>query len=294
MIINKHMFFRLGILSILICSIVFSTKFLCLDKLTVRAATRACLMQGGSACMYDENGNQIFYVKDGVIVNYDIVYQAGVTDAEIAEWSAANSSSTTTQSKTEDSSKEETPSAVENKDSNKNDSTAKNNDSENKTSKTENAKAPTYTDDEIAAAWLESERAESTCIEAGHVSYTNSLTGETKSEELPLAEHKYSEIERKDATCSEAGSITYTCEVCGDTYVEEIPALSHEYEWVTTKEATLFTPGEEQYVCKNCGDVSETREIPATCPISIAGIVGIVIISICLVGGIIIKKKKEH
>ena len=291
--INKHTFSRLGILSILICSIVFSTKFFCLDKLTVRAATRASLMQGGSACMYDENGNQIFYVKDGVIVNYDIVYQAGVTDAEIAEWSAANRSSTTTQSKTEDSTKEETPSTVENKDSSKNDSTTKNNDSENKTSKTENAKTPTYTDDEIAAAWSESERAESTCIEAGHVSYTNSLTGETKSEELPLAEHKYSEMERKDATCSEAGLITYTCEVCGDTYTEEIPAIEHEYEWSTTKEASAFIPGEEQYICKNCGDVSETREIPATCPIPIAGIISIIVGMLVIGVGIVYIKKRK-
>ena len=294
--INKHMFFRLGILSILICSIVFSTKFLCLDKLSIRAATKAGLQRADhSASITDENGNEIFFLKNGVIVNYDIVYQAGVTDAEIAEWSAANSSSTTTQSKTADSIKEETPSTVENKDSNKNDSTTKNNDSEKKSSKTENAKTPTYTDDEIAAAWSESERAESTCIEAGHISYTNSLTGETKSEELPLADHKYSEIERKDATCSEAGSITYTCEVCGDTYVEEIPALSHEYEWVTTKEATLFTPGEEQYVCKNCGDVSETREISGN--ISLPVVLGI-LVGVVFTGGLIcmirnVKKKNK-
>ncbi len=100
--IDKHMFFRLGILSILICSIVFSTKFLCLDKLFVQSATEAALKQGESASITDENGNEIYFVKNGVVVNYDIVYQAGVTDAEIAEWSAANSSSTTTQSKTED------------------------------------------------------------------------------------------------------------------------------------------------------------------------------------------------
>lgn len=169
---------------------------------------------------------------------------------------------------------------------------------ENSTNKTkENVKMnteTTYSTEDIEAAWEETNRIESTCTEIGQVHYTNSITGETKTEELPLADHKYAETERKEATCTEAGAITYACEVCGDTYTEEIPALSHEYEWVTTKDATLFIPGEEQYVCKNCGDVSETREISATCPIPIAGIVGIVIISICLVGGIIIKKKKEH
>ncbi|MBE5919542.1 MAG: hypothetical protein E7272_06810 [Pseudobutyrivibrio ruminis] len=237
-----------------------------IDKLTVRAMTKTSLMEGTGDCYIGTPDGNVIFIKGGKIVNYDIIYQTGITDAEIAEWSAANSSSTTTQSKTEDSTKEETSSTVENKDSNKNDSTTKNNDSENKTSKTENAKTPTYTDDEIAAAWSESERAESTCIEAGHVSYTNSLTGETKSEELPLAEHKYSEIERKDATCSEAGSITYTCEICGDTYSEEVPALGHEYEWITTKEATLFRSGEEQYVCKNCGDVTETRVLSSRFP----------------------------
>ncbi len=182
---------------------------------------------------------------------------------------------------------------MENKDSNKNDSTTKNNDSENKTSKTENAKTPTYTDDEIAAAWSESERAESTCIEAGHVSYKNSLTGETKSEELPLAEHKYSEIERKDATCSEAGSVTYTCEVCGDTYSEKISPLEHDYEWVTTKEATLLTSGEEQYVCKNCGDISETKKITSTSPVFVALLIASVAVMIIGIGFFFIKMKND-
>ena len=169
---------------------------------------------------------------------------------------------------------------------------------ENSTDKTnENIKINTeitYTAEDIEATWEETDRIESTCTKTGQVYYTNSITGETKLEELPLTDHKYAETERKEATCTEAGAITYACEVCGDTYTEEIPALGHDYEWATTKEATLFASGEEQYVCKNCGDISETREISATCPIPLMGIIiGICVVLIGAVSGIVVLKKKR-
>ena len=234
-------------------------------------------VETGGTC--SSNGN--VGVQDGVITEYgrQVCYESGFTDADIAQWEATAASNKKSNSSSDDTLPEN--------------NSNQNNKEESVKEKTKSEKEE-YSDDEIEAAWLESERIESTCTVPGYIKYTNSLTNEVKTEELPLADHKYVETERKEATCTEAGSITYTCEICGDTYAEEIPALSHEYEWITAKEATLFASGEKQYVCKNCGDVSETREIPAICPIPIAGIVGIVIISICLVGGIIIKKKKEH
>ncbi len=226
-------------------------------------------------------------IENGVIVAPE--WQYLYNSPELAGLSQ-NATSNNDKNDKNTSDSNETANSSSSKKSNDVDKTANSNLSANTNTDTEKQ----YSDAEIEAAWEETDRIESTCTEIGQVHYTNLITGETKTEELPLADHNYVETERKEATCTEAGAITYACEVCGDTYTEEIPALSHEYEWVTTKEPTLFTPGEEQYVCKNCGDVSETREVPATCPIPIAGIVGIVIISICLVGGIIIKKKREQ
>ncbi len=184
----------------------------------------------------------------------------------------------------------ETANGSSSKKSNDVDKTANSNLSANTNTNTEKQ----YSDEEIEAAWEETDRIESTCTEIGHVHYTNSITGETKTEELPLADHNYVENERKEATCTEAGVITYACEVCGDTYTEEIPALNHEYEWVTTKEATLFTPGEEQYICKNCGDISETREIAAKCSKSV--IIGLALSAFCIAGAtaLLIKIKNKR
>ncbi len=127
--------------------------------------------------------------------------------------------------------------------------------------------------------WVESERVESTCTEAGYVVYTNA-SGEEKTEDLPLAEHQYTETSRTAATCTETGSINYTCEVCGDTYSEEIPTIDHLLEEETV-EAGLFTSGSKITKCSICGEVISEETIPAKCPkwvviITIIAIVGIV------------------
>ena len=127
--------------------------------------------------------------------------------------------------------------------------------------------------------WVESERVESTCTEAGYVVYTNA-SGEEKTEELPLAEHQYVETSRTAATCTETGSINYTCEVCGDTYSEEIPTIDHLLEEETI-EAGLFTNGSKITKCSICGEVISEETIPAKCPtwvviITIIAVVGIV------------------
>ncbi len=285
-ILNKLM------MTIVLGLIIFTTGVSCYcelresekDMFAINA--EVAIEDGGSCTVNTSDGRTITVVKNGVIQDYAFLYECGVTDAEIAQWQSVSKSTVSNELTEEpDNSKSKTD-GQESKQANKKES--------NQKAEEKKTQEPSYTAEEIEAAWVETNRVESTCTEAGHVDYSNSLTGETKSEELPLAEHKYSEIERKDATCSEAGSITYTCEICGDTYSEEIPALSHEYEWITTKEATLFASGEEQYVCKNCGDVSKTREISATCPIPLMGIViGICVVLIGAVSGIVVLKKKR-
>lgn len=66
------------------------------------------------------------------------------------------------------------------------------------------------------------------------------------------------------ATCEEAGVMTYTCTLCGETYTEEIPAIGHAWgEGVVTTEATCGAEGVMTYTCANCGD-TYTEVIPAT------------------------------
>ncbi|MBE6021807.1 MAG: hypothetical protein E7231_01080 [Cellulosilyticum sp.] len=268
----------------IVCDLTYGQK-----RAIIINAQAAVESKGSCTASLGDGNGEVVVVQNGEIVNKEILYMCGASDSDFAQWGATANNEQSTASVSEISNSESDTSSTEPKSdtSDKSSSTAN-------TKQTPNSSMGTYTEEEIDKAWEEENRLESTCTKIGQVYYTNSITGETKTEELPLADHKYAETERKEATCTEAGAITYACEVCGDTYTEEIPALGHEYEWSTTKEATLFASGEEKYICRNCGDVSETREIPATCPIPIAGIVGIVIISICLVGGIIIKKKKEH
>ncbi|MBE5919538.1 MAG: hypothetical protein E7272_06790 [Pseudobutyrivibrio ruminis] len=285
-ILNKLM------MTIVLGLIILATGVSCYCELRLsekRAAAinaEVAVEDGGTCTVNTSDGRTITVVKNGVIQDYAFLYECGVTDAEIAQWQSASKSTVSNESTEEPNNTKSKTDGQESKQANTKESNQKAEEKKNQ--------EPSYTAEEIAAAWVETNRVESTCTEAGHVDYSNSLTGETKSEELPLAEHKYAETERKEATCTEVGSITYTCEVCGDTYTEEVPALGHEYEWVTTKEASFFTLGEEQYVCKNCGDVSKTREISATCPIPLMGIIiGICVVLIGAVSGIVVLKKKR-
>ncbi len=67
------------------------------------------------------------------------------------------------------------------------------------------------------------------------------------------------------ATCADDGEKTFTCTVCGETKTEEIPATGkHTFgEWEVVEPATEEEEGEEQRVCTVCGE-SESRAIPKT------------------------------
>ncbi len=89
---------------------------------------------------------------------------------------------------------------------------------------------------------------------------------------IPATGHSYDEgVVTKEATCLEAGVMTYTCTVCGDTYTEEIAKTEHtESEAVIENEvaATCTTDGAYDSVvyCAVCGEVisSESITVPAT------------------------------
>ncbi len=125
---------------------------------------------------------------------------------------------------------------------------------------------PSYTNEQIEAAWEETGRVEATCGEDGSVSYKNSLTGKTKSEKIPATGlHTYEVTEHVDATCIADGYETRTCTVCGEVQTEVIPSSGkeHSYELTEKVEPTCTEEGREVYVCSICGD-TYTTPIPAT------------------------------
>ena len=139
---------------------------------------------------------------------------------------------------------------------------------------------------------------DATCTEAGSVTYTCSVCGDTYTEETDLAEHTYEVTETTDATCTEDGSATYTCSFCGDTYEETIPATGHDDgEWTVTKSAGAFSTGTKELRCTVCGEVLDTETIPQTCPIPLFGVVAIVVIAGGAIAGVIVvvaKKRGEN
>ena len=107
-----------------------------------------------------------------------------------------------------------------------------------------------------------------TCAKAGTMTYTCTVCGETKTEELP-ATGKHTWGQEKvtlEATCTEAGAKTYTCSVCGQVKTEALPALGHDPVVAEGKEPTCTEPGYAAATkCARCGAVLEAQSsIPAT------------------------------
>ena len=116
---------------------------------------------------------------------------------------------------------------------------------------------PEYTEAEIEAAWEESDRTEATCTSEGVITYTNSITGETKT--------------------------------------EVISALSHtEGEPEIIKKAGMFSEGTQTISCSECGELISTETIPQTCPLPLFVVVAICAGAIVVVLGVffLFKRKK--
>ena len=87
----------------------------------------------------------------------------------------------------------------------------------------------------------------STCIEKGVKTFTCTVCGATKTEEVPFADHAYEAVVT-EPTCEEGGYTTFTCTVCGDSFTaDETDAIGHNWgEW------TIDTP-EVAPTCKEQG-----------------------------------------
>ena len=80
---------------------------------------------------------------------------------------------------------------------------------------------------------------EATCSEEGEKTYTCSLCGETKAEELDKKEHVYKEDVKEEPTFEEEGEKIFTCENCGYSYTEPIPVRDDEVVVSVTDKSNL-------------------------------------------------------
>ncbi len=64
---------------------------------------------------------------------------------------------------------------------------------------------------------------------------------------------EYVEIDRKEPTCFDAGYVTYAKKDGSDEYTEELPALGHEYVDAGVFEPTYLKYGYHLYRCERCG-----------------------------------------
>jgi uncharacterized protein YjdB len=97
---------------------------------------------------------------------------------------------------------------------------------------------------------------------SGSVIFSNYTTVETCDDDA----HNWDEGSvTKAATCTENGVKTYTCTVCGETKTEEIEALGHSYssEWTTDKAATCTAAGSKSHHCTLCDAKTDVTEIAA-------------------------------
>ena len=221
-------------------------------------------------------------INDGYLLGYvDQLKAEGWIPQDFTPAGSQTSNTSSVEAKTE------TPAETPNETS-----TSDNKQPEKTETKTETKKEPTQ--EEIDAAWEETERVEATCTEDGKIVYTNSITGDVKEESIPAAGHDYEVTDTTEAACTEDGKNTYTCKVCGDAYEEAIPATGHtEGEWKVTKEAGLFSTGSKEVTCEKCGEILDTEEIPQTCPLPLAAVIGIVVAVVVIIGVIVVLVRRR-
>lgn len=101
---------------------------------------------------------------------------------------------------------------------------------------------------------------EPTETEKGEKTFTCTVCGETKTEEIDVLEHvhNYIGVVTTEPTCVAEGVKTFTC-TCGEgTYTEAIPMVEHTWdEGTVTKEPTETETGIKTYTCAVCEGTKE-------------------------------------
>ncbi len=114
--------------------------------------------------------------------------------------------------------------------------------------------------------WKQTDTKEPTCTENGTVSYSCSVCGKTKEEEIEATGHSYVAVSTVEPTETEDGYTEYECSVCKDTYKGDYVLATGDTlsDWKVIKEASCTENGTEGRYSLIGGNLIEEREIPAT------------------------------
>ena len=79
--------------------------------------------------------------------------------------------------------------------------------------------------------------------------------------EIAAAEHEHEwKATANTATCNEAGTMTYTCKICGETRTAFAPAKGHSYTLDVKEADACVSDGQMIFTCSDCGE-SVTRAL---------------------------------
>ena len=111
---------------------------------------------------------------------------------------------------------------------------------------------------EVKDAAVESTCTKAGKTEGSHCSVCGKILKEQK--ETPLKDHTWDEGKiTKASTCTKKGTKTFTCTVCGKTRNQEVSVVAHKFTtWKTTTAATALAPAKQTHKCSTCGK-TETR-----------------------------------
>lgn len=112
--------------------------------------------------------------------------------------------------------------------------------------------------------WITSITKRPSCTENGEKTFTCSICGKTRTEEVGKTDHVWNYVVDKEPTCETEGYESLHCAVCGDAKTgttRSLPAKGHTFgAWTTTKPATEATAGQQSHKCSVCGK-SETKDV---------------------------------
>ena len=111
---------------------------------------------------------------------------------------------------------------------------------------------------EVKDAAVESTCTKAGKTEGSHCSVCGKILKEQK--ETPLKDHTWDEGKiTKASTCTKKGTKTFTCTVCGKTRNQEVSVVAHKFTtWKTTTAATALASAKQTHKCSTCGK-TETR-----------------------------------
>ena len=73
--------------------------------------------------------------------------------------------------------------------------------------------------------------------------------------------HSYSSSVTKEASCTKDGVLTFACD-CGESYTEIIPAAGHKYKLISSDPGSCTSASKDVFECENCHDKKTVSKKP--------------------------------